>query len=257
MGLTQNLGKLSDIISVTSPTGLAIAANVTATSLIKSGGTSSQFLKADGSVDSNAYITSAALSSYVPYTGATGAVNLGSYNLSLNALQFASISTPSYSEGLVWYDSSQKSLAFYNDSSSSIVYIGEDVQMKVINNTGATIPNGSAVYVTGTSSGQSYPNVALAKADSLSTSAVIGLTNGAIANGAIGYVTSHGVITGVNTSMLTVGQVLYLSPYSAGQLMNTVPPTGYAVQVGTVTYSNSSNGSIYVCLLYTSPSPRD
>jgi len=187
-----------------------------------------------------------ALSGYVPYTGATGNVNLGSYNLSLNALQFASISAPSYSEGLVWYDSSQKSLAFYNDSSSSIVYIGEDVQMKVINNTGATIPNGSAVYVTGTSSGQSYPNIALAQANSLSTSAVIGLTNGVIANGAIGYVTSHGVITGVNTSMLTVGQVLYLSPYSAGQLMNTVPPTGYAVQVGTVTYSNSSNGSIYV-----------
>jgi hypothetical protein len=187
-----------------------------------------------------------ALSGYVPYTGATGNVNLGSYNLSLNSLQFASISAPSYSEGLVWYDSSQKSLAFYNDSSSSIVYIGEDVQMKVVNNTGATIPNGSAVYVIGTSSGQSYPNIALAQANSLSTSAVIGLTNGAIPNGAIGYVTSHGVITGVNTSMLTVGQVLYLSPYSAGQLMNTVPPTGYAVQVGTVTYANSSNGSIYV-----------
>lgn len=34
------------------------AANLTATSFIKSGGTSSQFLKADGSVDSNSYLTS-------------------------------------------------------------------------------------------------------------------------------------------------------------------------------------------------------
>lgn len=38
-------------------------AKVTATSFVKSGGTSSQFLKADGSVDSNTYITSASLPS--------------------------------------------------------------------------------------------------------------------------------------------------------------------------------------------------
>jgi hypothetical protein len=85
----------------------------------------------------------------------------------------------------------------------------------------------------------------LAKADASSTSAVIGLTNTAIANGAIGYVTSNGAIDGVNTGSYTVGQVLYLSPYSAGQLQNTVPPTGLIVQVGVVSYSNAS-GSIYV-----------
>jgi len=42
------------------------------------GGTSSQFVKGDGSLDSNTYLTtSAAASTYVPYTGATGAVDLG------------------------------------------------------------------------------------------------------------------------------------------------------------------------------------
>lgn len=41
-------------------------------SFVKSGGTSSQFLKGDGSVDSNTYLTtSSASSTYVPYTGAT------------------------------------------------------------------------------------------------------------------------------------------------------------------------------------------
>jgi hypothetical protein len=153
---------------------------------------------------------------------------------------------PSYSEGLVWYDSAQHSLAFYNDGTTSPVYIGEDVQVKVINNTGSTIANGIAVYVTGTASGQIYPNIAPAQANSAATSAVIGLTNGSIANGAIGYVTSQGVITNVNTATLAPGTVLYLSPYSAGQLQGTVPPTGLAVQVGTVTYQNFSTGQIYV-----------
>ena len=159
---------------------------------------------------------------------------------------WTSSSAPSYVEGLQWYDSTAHSLAYYNDSANAIVHIGQDIQVKVINNTGSTIPNGSPVYITSTSSGQTYPNVALAKADVAATSAVIGLTNGSIANGAIGYVTSQGTIDNVNTSSFTVGQVLYLSPYSAGQLMNTIPPTGITVQVGVVSYVNSSTGKIYV-----------
>lgn len=163
-----------------------------------------------------------------------------------NNLQFTPTTAPSYSQGLVWYDSTEKALAFYNDSSALAVHVSQDLIFKVINNTGSTIPNGSPVYITGTSSGQSYPNVALAKADVAATSSVIGLTNGAIANGATGYVSSQGTIDNVNTSTFTVGQVLYLSPYSAGQLMNTIPPTGITVQVGIATYIDSSAGHIYV-----------
>jgi hypothetical protein len=48
------------------------AGSVTATSLIKSGGISSEFLKADGSVDSNTYLTtSSASSTYLPLSGGT------------------------------------------------------------------------------------------------------------------------------------------------------------------------------------------
>ena len=163
-----------------------------------------------------------------------------------NYEDFTPNTAPSYTQGRVWYDSTEKALSFYNDSSSIAVHVGQDLIVKVINNTGSTIPNGSPVYITSTSSGQTYPNVALAKADVAATSAVIGLTNGSIANGAFGYVTSQGTIDNVNTSSFTVGQVLYLSPYSAGQLMNTIPPTGITVQVGVVSYVDSSAGHIYV-----------
>ncbi len=159
---------------------------------------------------------------------------------------FTPTTAPSYAEGELWYDSTAHALAYFNDSSTSTVHIGQDLQVKVINNTGSTIANGSPVYVTSTSSGQTYPNIALAQANNASTASVIGLTNGAIANGAIGYVTSQGGIDNVNTGSFTVGQVLYLSPYSAGQLMNTIPPTGITVQVGVVSYVNSSTGKIYV-----------
>jgi hypothetical protein len=159
---------------------------------------------------------------------------------------FTATTAPTYAEGRVWYDSVAHALSYYNDSSTATVHIGQDLQLKVINNTGSSIANGSPVYITGTSSGQTYPNVALAKADVASTAAVIGLTNGAIANGAIGYVTALGGIDNVNTGTFTVGQILYLSPFSAGQMQNTIPATGLVVQVGTVTYVNSSTGKINV-----------
>jgi hypothetical protein len=157
---------------------------------------------------------------------------------------FTSVAAPTFTEGRVWYDTAQKSLAFYNDSALSPVFIGENIVLKVYNNTGSTIAKGSAVYIQ-SGGAFTYPDVGLAKADAIGTSAVIGLMNAATPTGNFGYVTSTGVITGVNTGAMTEGTILYLSPYSAGQLMNTVPPTGYVVQVGVVAHSNSSTGTIY------------
>ena len=88
--------------------------------------------------------------------------------------------------------------------------------------------------------------MALAIANSLTTGNVIGLANQNIPNGTAGYVTTIGLVQGVNTGSYTVGDTLYLSPYSAGYYQNTIPPTGYAIKLGTVAYVNSSNGAIYV-----------
>jgi len=160
--------------------------------------------------------------------------------------QFTSIAQPTYNEGLLWYDSTQKALSYFNDATNNVITIGQETQVKVKNSTGSTISAGTPVYVTATSSGQIYPLVAPAQANTVGTSAVLGLTTQSITNGSIGYVTTAGLITPVNTGTFTVGDILYLSPYSAGQIQNTVPPTGYAVQIGVVSYSNSSLGSIYV-----------
>jgi hypothetical protein len=66
------------------------AQTIQAGSFVKAGGTSAQFLKADGSVDSNTYLTTGSASAtYVPYTGATADVNLGTHDLAAERGTFA------------------------------------------------------------------------------------------------------------------------------------------------------------------------
>lgn len=162
-----------------------------------------------------------------------------------NYMDYTAITAPTYQAGRIWYDATEKTLSYYNDATNNAVHIGQETIVKVVNQTGSTIPFGAAVYISSAASGFTYPNIALAKADALSTAAVIGITNTAITNGSIGYVVSGGMITNINTSGFSAGDILYLSPYSAGGLMNSVPPTGYAIQVGVCANGHSSAGAIY------------
>jgi hypothetical protein len=80
--------------------------SVTGTSLIKTGGTSSQFLKADGTVDSSSYITLASLSATSPlsYNNTTGAFTIAQ----------ATTSTDGYLSSTDWntFNGKQSALTF-------------------------------------------------------------------------------------------------------------------------------------------------
>lgn len=94
MLMTKNF-TISDIISVSGSstyvpyTGATTQLNLgshdlIAANIVRAGGLSTEFLKADGSVDSNTY---AIASLYVPYTGATGPVDLGTHKLTSQSLE--------------------------------------------------------------------------------------------------------------------------------------------------------------------------
>jgi len=99
---------------------------VTATSFIKTGGTSAQFLKADGSVDSSTYLTSSSLGAYLPLTGGTltGALN-GTSAVFSSTVQIGNnqvILTPSYTG----YSAVYKVLAIGTGASNTNVSINYD-----------------------------------------------------------------------------------------------------------------------------------
>ena len=162
-------------------------------------------------------------------------------------LVFAANPTPTYAAGSLVYDSSQSGnnvLTVYNNDSNVGLQLGQEEWIFVTNNTGSTIANGSVVYINGSSGG--VPTVALAQANSGTTTVGIGLTTESIANGASGYVTTIGVVHGLNTSSFVVGPV-YISETTPGALTQTAPlAPNYRYRVGFVTAVSATIGQIQV-----------
>ncbi len=210
---------------------------------------------ADGSV-SNAefqYINSLTsnaqtqLDGKVPYTGATQDVNLGEYGAQLGNLEFDNTptNTPTAAGSVFWSDT-DGTLHTILKGGNVTAKLGETNHLRALNNTGSTIAKGKVVYVTG-AQGQRL-TIALADADiEAAAHTTIGITAESIANNAEGFVFISGVLTGVNTSGLSDGAILYVSS-TAGEYTATAPTSpSHSVIVGFVVNGGSAGaGSIYV-----------
>ena len=139
------------------------------------------------------------------------------------------------------WDAATSRPVWIDNSARSLFLVG-------VNKSGATIPKGAAVYISGGQGGT--PIISLAQANSDATSAhTIGITTAAIANNAQGNVVVAGTATKLDTSAYSDGQILYLSPTVAGGFVTSLPTQPYhGVVIGYVTRSNNSNGTIEVAI---------
>ena len=128
---------------------------------------------------------------------------------------------PAESEALLFYDDTKKDFAYYDDT-GEIHHITQSLNVRVHNDSGATIDAGMAIkYNGGTVAG--IPTIALAQADLLSNARVIGITKAPILNGTVGTIVTDGVINDLDTTAYTAGVNLYLSDTVAGGLTPTPP----------------------------------
>lgn len=133
-----------------------------------------------------------------------------------------------------------------------VLQSGQHLYVRVKNDSGSIINTGEIVYVI--DAGEStpgHPSHALIEkfiADgSIDAAQVIGLTTKSINNGNHGYVTSFGMVRGLNTSAYPAGTPLYASPTVLGGLTDTEPISpNLAVVVGVVVASHATAGSILV-----------
>lgn len=154
---------------------------------------------------------------------------------------------PAHSEGLSYYDKDEHALVVMNDASPVRHQLGQEGLLRVWNGTGATIPDGSAVYMAGVEGVEFRPSVALALANALATAVVLGVSTHDIPNNSFGYVTTWGLVNNLDTSAIAVNSTLFLSPTVAGGFVTTEPTGGnLSVVVAFVVRSHATLGRIFV-----------
>jgi hypothetical protein len=133
------------------------------------------------------------------------------------------------------------------------VPIGQKEVRRVYNPSASTIAKGAAVYTLNTTNGAGVVAVALAQANLLSTSDVLGLVAAPILPLAVGWVVVRGTVSNLNTSGYSaVGVGLYLDAITVGALTETLPISpNFECRVGRVLIKDGSNGRINVRIFRT------
>ena len=109
-------------------------------------------------------------------------------------------------------------------SGSLKLKIGQDDVWYVKNQTGSSIAKGTAVYASGTLGASSRILITPMIADgTIPAKFFLGIVAETIANGSEGYVLAKGKLRQINTNAYNEGDVLWVSPTTAGALTSTEP----------------------------------
>lgn len=131
--------------------------------------------------------------------------------------------------------------------------IGQEQLVRVRNNTGSTIVNGTAVMTTGTLGASGRVTVAPANINGSTYKYMLGVVTESITAGADGFCTVFGKVRGIQTNGANYGEiwvdgdVIYVKDSDGGALTKVVP-TGTQVKlpIAIVIHSHATNGTLFV-----------
>ena len=146
---------------------------------------------------------------------------------------------------LNWNDTSG-TLEFGLKGGNVVLEIGQEqvALVKHADNTG--LDKGKAVYVVGSDGANKTVRYAQANAEATS-SKTFGVMAESVTGGNKGFVATHGLVTDIDTSALTEGAAVWLSPSVAGGLTTTKPSApNHLVLMGFCVRSHANVGKIFV-----------
>lgn len=149
------------------------------------------------------------------------------------------------SEGKTWWNTIDNTLNI-STGLGPVLQVGQEIHIKVYNNTGLQIDNGTAVYPTGAFN--NFPTIGKAQTNTHENIEVdYGMTTMDIPDGSYGFVTWFGKVRGIDTSAFNIGDQVYISSTIAGAITNVRPLfPNYTIQIGIVFIKDAINGEIFV-----------
>jgi hypothetical protein len=194
---------------------------------------------------------------YVPYTGATGNVDLGEYELKAGQLELDQTPTGTAGVAVMRWNDQDGTVDLGLKGGNVTLQVGQEEVIRVVNKAGVNLleANYQCVRVRtqaeGGAQGQRLA-VKLAQANNKANhTGILGLVTETINNNQEGFITTFGEVRKINTTGSIQGEtwldgdVLWLSETTAGQLTN-IEPNTHPVQIGYVIYAHANNGKIFV-----------
>ena len=200
--------------------------------------------------------TIATTDDYVPYTGATTDVDLGEFELKAGQVEFDQTPTGTAGVAVMRWNDTDGTVDLGLKGGNVTLQIGQEQVLRVVNKTATNVnlleANYQAVRVTGAQGQRLKVDLAQATDDSLSAE-TIGLVTETINNNQEGFITTSGIVRGINTTgslqseTWADGDIVYLSPTTAGNITNIKPTApNHLVIIGYVISAHITQGSIFV-----------
>jgi len=173
-------------------------------------------------------------------TGLTGGISSPDY------VQFDTAATPTQAVGRLQWDAGEGTLQFGLAGGNVNLQIGMENVAYVKNDDTVTLTDGMVVYISGSNGANLLVKRAQATSDGFSAT-TLGVVTETIATNGLGYITTFGNVNGLNTTAFSAGDILYLSPTTAGALTNVKPVAPqHLVTVAVCTKVSAGNGQIFV-----------
>jgi hypothetical protein len=180
-------------------------------------------------------------------TAVLTASNITGSELNIDHIDFATenATNPTFQTGRLYYDVDTLDLQYNTVVSGTSINLGQQLVVKVKNDTNTTINKGKLVRISGGLGNN--PTIATASWENDANSAnTLGMLMSTLDHNDFGYVLLNGILLGVNTDTYSAGQTLYLS--SSGDYTNIKPVAPrHMVRIGEVVrVGNSEVGSVFV-----------
>lgn len=193
---------------------------------------------------------------YVPYTGATANVDLGEYQVKTGQIEFDQTPTGTVGVAIMRWNDQDGTVDLGLKGGNVNLQIGQEQLVRVVNKTATSITllesNYQAVRVTGAQGQRLKVDLAIATTD-VTSAETIGLVTETILNNEEGFVTTSGLVRGINTTGSLQGEtwndgdMLYLSSTVAGRITKVKPVAPqHLIIIGYVVSAHITQGQIFV-----------
>lgn len=166
-------------------------------------------------------------------------------DLTADAINFDVTSTSAPQVGQLKWNDTDGTLDLLLKGGNVTLQLGQEQLMRVQNTSGVPITDGQVVYVTGASGNRPTISLASNTTEAISKN-TIGVVTEPIANNNTGFITTSGLVRGIDTSAFTEGTEIWLGS-TAGSITNVRPAApAHAVRIGWVVRSHATQGQIFV-----------